>query len=387
VLGDEYYAVLTGEMSLEFTNIFADKVSMPALSDRVRVNYVIFDRDGEVTDYRNNATGFGDSLPAGSRLVISLTNPGDNTKLSLTASLVDSAITVKAFAAPALEYITLTGAGSLEFANISAAPINFPQAVNNTRRDSVVFDKSGTVTAYNANSTSRELMEPGAKKVVSVHKESETVEFFFPAEWKNRVITVTASEAPALHYVNLTEGSVIFTNISDNTWNTPQAIGNTRRDYALYGKDGKVSSYQANTTAREALEPGARKVISVHKAGDAVDFFLPAAWLDTVMTVGTLDDPALFQVGISSINVLEIKNISDQPADMPKSLDNTRRDYIIYDKDGDEVESRENQTNHGWRLEPGSRIEITTHNPDQTLFIYFPRDMYNTVFDVTTIIN
>jgi hypothetical protein len=382
VLGDEYYAVLTGEMSLEFTNIFADKVSMPALSDRVRVNYVIFDRDGEVTDYRNNATGFGDSLPAGSRLVISLTNPSDNTKLSLTASLVDSAITVKAFAAPALEYITLTGTGSLEFANISAAPINFPQAVNSTRRDSVVFDKSGTVTAYNANSTSRELMEPGAKKVVSVHNESETVEFFFPAEWKNRIITVTASEAPALHYVNLTEGSVIFTNISDNTWNTPQAIGNIRRDYALYDKDGKVASYQANTTAREALEPGARKVISVHKAGDAVDFFFPAAWLDTVMTVSTLETSAFLYVSITGETKITFTNISDQSADMPKSLDNTRRDYIIYTAEGNEMESRENQTHHGRNLAPGARVEISPHNPEETLRFYYPREWENSVLKI-----
>jgi hypothetical protein len=289
ILGDSFHVVLAGSQRLEFTNTFAANINMPTLTSRVRVDYVLFDRDGAVTDYRTNVTSFGNNIESGSRIAISLTNPAESTQLVLPAELANDYIIVKAFDAPALEFVTLTGANAIEFTNNSDIERNPPKATSSTRWDYVVFDKDGRATHFNANSTTREALAPGSKKALSPHNPSNTIVFFYPTEWKGSVITVRELDKPAVHYVDLSgTDTVRVTNISANSIGVPKALGNARRDYAIYDAEGNETESRTNATNHgSTLEPGHVLRVSLTNSANSLRLYFPSELLDTVFAIAT----------------------------------------------------------------------------------------------------
>ena len=286
--GANCYATLTGTGSLEFTNIFADKVTMPDTTDRVRKDYVIYDKDGYVTDFSVNSSSHGSSLAPGSRIVISLTNPSDAVDFFFPAALLDTAIAVTAFDTAAIRYVSLSGGGSLEFTNLSDIKISMPKAIGNARKDYAVYDKNGTATSYGASAGSYGYnLEAGSRLVVSPVDPAVSLDFYYPGEWADAVVSAQESDAAPLYYVTLNGGeSLAFTNVSDSRADMPKASGNTRRDYTVYKRDGGEDSSRTDSSSHGyRLDPGCRIVLSLTNPAESLEFYFPAAMLGDVLVV------------------------------------------------------------------------------------------------------
>ncbi|MDR2532187.1 MAG: toll/interleukin-1 receptor domain-containing protein [Oscillospiraceae bacterium] len=384
VLDGNFYVVLKGSESLEFTNTSAEKVDMPTSTEWVRADYVLFDRHGLATEYWYGSLSFGESLQPGSRIVISLADPAETTKLVIPVELIDTAVTVRALASPAINFVTLTGTGGLEITNNSQDVITFPQSVSFIRRDYAVFDKNGELTDYYNDTSYRADLEPGARKVISLTDPADTLELYYPAEWENTVIIVNETAVPAVHYVTLTSGSSAeFTNISDNVVRAPSAVDFAFRDYVVYDRDGNITDFYANSSYREDLEPGSRIVISIAGADDFLKLFYPAEWKDTVISVNEINTPSvLYFITLTGTESVSITNISGERAAMPKADGYERRNYKIYNADREETDSWDNTSSHGFGLDAGSTITISLADSSETLRLYFPLEMLNVVFTV-----
>ena len=374
--GDNYLVTLTGTGSLEFANIFAVRLEMPKFSNNVRRDYAIYNSNNIATDYVTNASSHGNHLEPGMRIVISLTNPADVTNVIIPSALLDSAITVRALNTPAVKYLTLEGEGSLEFINTSEYSRSAPKSLGNTRRDYVLYNEEGIVTAYEYNSTNMETIVPGGRKIISLTNTSDSLVFIYPAEWDNGLMTIKSHETHALTYVTLTgTGSIEFLNSSSFDMNTPKTTGSARRDYAVYDKDGKVTTYHIGSTSRELLTPGMRKIVSVTNPSDTLVFFFPASWDNTAINQRPRETHAIRRILLEGGQSVRLTNISSNDVNMPKVNGNARSDYTIFDSDRNEVETRTNSASHGNSLAPRSSIVLTLTNPGGSpLEFYYPED-------------
>jgi len=382
-VGDNYYVTLTGTGSLEFTNIFPDKVSMPVSVAKVKINYTAYDKDGKVTEYRASASNIGSNLESGCKIVISLANPSESTDFYFPSSLLDVAITVNAFDAPAIKFLTLTGSGSLEFINITAGARSIPDTTDSTKRDYAIYDKDGKVADYKANSSYRETLSPGSRAVISLSDSSQTLTFFYPTDYEDTVFSMKAIDTRALKYVQLTgAGSVEFTNISTEARKIPDTTDSTKRDYVIYDKDGSVKAYEANSSSRETLYSGSRAVITLSNSSQTLTFFYPTDDDDTVFSVKTLDTQALKYVQLTGTESVEFINISSEAVKVPKTTYDTERDYVIYDKDMNVTDNGE-KSNNRYDLKSGFKTVISLSYPSDTLNYFYPADWEDTVFSVT----
>ncbi|MGM9935744.1 MAG: Ig-like domain-containing protein [Candidatus Ornithomonoglobus sp.] len=353
------------DQTYSFENIGIIAYDITGLSNYV--DYVIYYKDGSVSDYNWNQKPGTLSVPAGGKAIITSTSG------TVSAEIADDYFLVEEQEDPVMKKVTIGLYETYTYTNTSNTALNLLSNGSISKYyDYVLYDADRNVTGYTTDRTDTSITIPAGYSI-KITAIDDPITFNGVYEKFDLIKT----GEPAMKKVVISAGETYtYTNTSNTAFNL-LSNGSISRcyDYVVYDTEGNVSKCYHNCSDSSVAIPAGYS-IKITAIQNAVTFKGVYEKFDLKKN----SEPVMKETVISAGETYTYYNMSDRPFNLLSNGSISRcYDYVVYDKNGMIIAKENGSSYSSIAIPAGGKIEIAPTNNAVTFnVLYEAFDIENT---------